>query len=44
MKAKIFFGIIYAAVPFWQNFFSRNNDSPIVNEGTIENPVEMYVI
>ena len=45
MKVKIFFGIICTVVQFWhQKFSSRNNDNAIVNEGTIENLVETYVI
>ena len=45
MKVSIFLGIIYAVVPFWrQKHFSRINDNLIVNERTIENLVETYVI
>ena len=45
MKVKNYFDIICAVAPFWRKrFFCKNNDNPIVNEGTIENLVETYVI
>ena len=45
MKVNNYFGIFYAVVSFWhQKFSSRNNDNPIVNEGIIEDLVEMHCI